>query len=225
METLRPLLNSQYYARGKNADLQGRALAYGLFIQESFRTIRTTASIVPSSRFLAMAMLEQVDFRNARILVELGSGTGVMTQEILRRMTHDSHLFALEINANFVRHLRRTCPDRRLTVLHADASDLLNQLRMHKADVAHAVISSLGLTNMSQEGRERIITDAQSCLASSGVLTQYQYLNPVQPLANLPRLNVRPFQGRQFLRGYFPSVHVKRVLLNFPPAEVFTCRK
>jgi phospholipid N-methyltransferase len=42
-----------------------------------------------------MAMLEHVDFRRACNVVELGSGTGVITREILRRMTPDSRLFAL----------------------------------------------------------------------------------------------------------------------------------
>ncbi len=219
------MLTPQTHSGGTTSGVPGRASAYRLFLQESFRTIRTTASVVPSSRFLAMAMLEQVDFRSARTLVELGSGTGVLTREILRRMTPDSRLFALEINGNFVGHLRDTCLDRRLTVLHADASDLLNLLRHHQADVAHAIISSLGLTNMSEEGRVRIISGAEACLAPSGVLTQYQYLNPAYPLVHVPRLPVRPFQGRQFLEGYFPRVNAKRVLLNFPPAEVFTCHK
>jgi phospholipid N-methyltransferase len=81
-------------------------LGYRLFLRESFRKIRVTASVLPSSRFLTTAMLDQVNFQKVRNLVELGSGTGVITQEILRRMTTDSRLFALEINSNFVRHLR-----------------------------------------------------------------------------------------------------------------------
>jgi phospholipid N-methyltransferase len=61
-------------------------------------------------------MVDQVNFPKARNLVELGSGTGVITQEILRRMTSDSRLFALEINRNFVRHMRTCCQDPRLAV-------------------------------------------------------------------------------------------------------------
>ena len=140
----RSLLNSHSRKIGVTQAHQG----YRLFLKESLRTIRVTASVCPSSRFLATAMLDEVDFRNVRTLVELGSGTGVITQEILRRMGPESRLFALEINLNFVQHLRASWRDRRLTVLHADASDLLHQLRAHNAGGVHAVVSSLGLTGM-----------------------------------------------------------------------------
>jgi phosphatidylethanolamine/phosphatidyl-N-methylethanolamine N-methyltransferase len=213
------------YFHQKTSGPQPRRLAYRLFLRESFRTIRVTASVFPSSRFLTTAMLDQVDFRKARTLVELGSGTGVITHEILRRMTPDSRLFALEINRNFVRHLRTSCNDRRLTVLHADASDLLNQLRAHEAGAVHAVISSLGLTGMSQEQRTRIVVEAEACLAPAGILTQFQYLSLLPPVPDMPKLQIHPFREKQFLRAYFPNVSAKRVLLNFPPAVVFTCRK
>ena len=200
-------------------------MAYRLFLKESFRTIRVTASVVPSSRFLAMAMLDQVDFRGVRTLVELGPGSGVITREILSRMTPDSRLFALEINQNFVQHLLTSCRDRRLTVLHADATDLLTHLQMHKAGNVHAVISSLGLTGMSTEQRTEIVRQVDACLAPGGVLTQFQYLMSQTPVPDLSRLRMRRFHERQFLRTYFSDISTKRVLLNLPPAVVFTCRK
>src|ERR1700686_20989 len=143
-------------------------LAYRLFLRESLRKIRVTASVLPSSRFLAAAMLNEVDFRKVRNLVELGSGTGVITQEILRRMTPQSRLFALEINRNFVRHVRTFCQDTRLTVLHVDASDLLYQLVTHNAGTIDVVISSLGLTGMTSEPRARIVRQGEACLPPAG---------------------------------------------------------
>jgi phospholipid N-methyltransferase len=189
------------------------------------RTIRVTASVFPSSRYLITAMLEQVDFRKACTVVELGSGTGAITHEILRRMTPDSRLFALEINQNFIRHLQVHCQDQRLTLLEADAADLLDQLHSHKAGPVHAVISSLGLTGMSPAQRAHIIRAVETCLAPSGVMTQFQYLTSQAPVPDLTKAQITRFQGRNFLKTYFPSVSAKRVLLNLPPAEVFTCRK
>jgi phospholipid N-methyltransferase len=148
-----------------------------------------------------------------------------MTREILRRMTPDSRLFALEINRNFVQHLRASCKDKRLTVLHTDASNLLDHLRAHNAGALHAVISSLGLTGMSAEQRTRIVRQVEACLAPNGIMTQFQYLTPLTPVPGLPNRQVRWFQERQFLEKYFPNISAKRVLLNLPPAVVFTCRK
>lgn len=208
----------------RNRGTQTR-LAYGLFLRESFRKIRVTASVLPSSRFLATAMLDQVEFRKVRNLVELGSGTGVITQEILRRMSPDSRLFALEINRHFVRHLGTCCPDTRLTVLHADASDLLNQLAAHNAGSIDVVISSLGLTGMTPEHRARIVRQAEACLAPAGIMMQFQYVTSLAPVPDLPNRQLRRFQEGEFLKKYFPSVSAKPVLLNLPPALVFTCRK
>jgi phospholipid N-methyltransferase len=200
-------------------------LAYGLFLRESFRKIRVTASVLPSSRFLTTAMLDQVNFRNVRNLVELGSGTGVITREILRRMLPDSRLFALEINRNFVRHLRTCCLDPRLTVLHVDASDLLNQLAQQNAGMVDVVISSLGLTGMTAEHRAWIVRQAEACLAPEGIMMQFQYMTSLTPVPDLPNRQFLGFQEGKFLRRYFPNVSAKPVLLNLPPALVFTCRK
>jgi phospholipid N-methyltransferase len=200
-------------------------LSYRLFLKESLRRIRVTASVVPSSRFLTTAMLDQVNFERVRTLVELGSGTGVMTQEILRRMSKDSRLFALEINRNFVRHLRSCCQDRRLAVLQADASDLLNQLATHKAGMIDVVISSLGLTGMNSEHRTRIVRQVEACLAPTGIMMQFQYMTSLTPFPDLHNRQLRRFQEGEFLRRYFPNVRAKPVFLNLPPALVFTCHK
>ena len=170
-------------------------------------------------------MLEQVNFAGVRTLVELGAGTGVMTLEILRRMSPGSRLFAVEINRNFVRHLRTCCPDSRLAVLQGDASDLLNQLAIHEAETIDGIISSLGLTGMTSEQRAQIVRQAEACLAPSGVMTQFQYMTSLSPLTDLHNLQLRRFQEGAFLRKHFPSVHAKPVFLNFPPAFVFTCYK
>jgi phospholipid N-methyltransferase len=187
--------------------------------------MRVTASVLPSSRFLTTAMLGQVNFRKVRNVVELGSGTGVITQEILRRMSADSRLFALEINRNFVGHLRTCCLDPRLTVLHVDASDLLDQLAAHNAGTVDVVISSLGLTAMTSEHRARIVRQAEACLAPAGIMMQFQYVTSLTPVPDLNNRQFRRFQEGEFLRRYFPSVSAKPVFLNLPPALVFTCRK
>jgi phospholipid N-methyltransferase len=200
-------------------------LAYRLFIREFFRTFSVTASLLPSSRFLAAAMLDPVDFREPRTVVELGPGTGVMTQEILHRMTPDSRLFAFEVNPHFIRHLRAHYQDPRLTVLHADACDLADHLRAHDAGALDAVISSLGLTSMPHGIRTRIVQQAEFCLAPGGILTQFQYLTSRRPVPDMPALRIKPFREKQFLHSYFPTITTRRVLLNFPPAVVFTCHK
>src|SRR5690242_10761538 len=51
--------------------------AYRLFFQEFVKSHGPTASVIPSSRHLASALLRPIDFSRARTIVELGPGTGV----------------------------------------------------------------------------------------------------------------------------------------------------
>lgn len=181
-------------------------MAYRLFIREFFRSFGVTASLLPSSRFLAAAMLDPVDFRTPRTIVELGPGTGVMTKEILRRMTTDSRLFAFEVNPHFIRHLRAQYNDPRLTVLLADACELADHLQAHNAGALDAVISSLGLTSMPHSIRTRIVQQAESCLAPDGVLTQFQYLTSRRPVPEIPALRVsRSGRSSSYTPTFQPS--------------------
>ena len=56
------------------------------FLKESIRSIRTTGAVMRSSRWLVREMLEPIDFDKAKIVVELGAGSGAFTEELLSRM-------------------------------------------------------------------------------------------------------------------------------------------
>ena len=71
---------------------KNRASAYRLFFQESIRSLGPTASMFPSSRYLANALTRPIDFRRARTVVELGPGTGAVTKEILKHLRPDGKL-------------------------------------------------------------------------------------------------------------------------------------
>src|ERR1039458_4435249 len=85
----------------------------GFFFRESLKSLSVTASLFPSSRFLASALLRPIDFDRARVIVELGMGTGAITTEILRRMAPVSVLFAIEVNPAFIAHVRSKVHDPR----------------------------------------------------------------------------------------------------------------
>src|ERR1700722_578934 len=97
---------------------------WGVFLTESLRSFSTTASVLPSSKHLPSAMLRPIDFERARVIVELGAGTGAMTIELLQRMRPDARLFGVENNARFVESLRNSVSDPRLVPLVGAAEDL-----------------------------------------------------------------------------------------------------
>jgi phospholipid N-methyltransferase len=196
----------------------------GFFFRESLKSLSVTASLFPSSRFLASALLRPIDFDRARIIVELGMGTGAITTEILRRMAPGSVLLAIEVNPAFIAHVRSKVHDSRLVPIAGRAERLGSILGKRGVRHADAIVSSLGLTSMAHDQRASIVGQAAEHLGENGVLTQYQYL-PACGKPNWVRaLGLKPFAEEHFLREYFREVRSECVIWNLPPANVYTCR-
>jgi phospholipid N-methyltransferase len=196
----------------------------GVFFRESLKSLSVTASMFPSSRFLAKALLRPIDFDRARIIVELGMGTGAITTEILRRMAPGSILLAIELNPAFVAHVRSKVHDSRFVPISGRAERLGSILRLKGVQRADAIVSSLGLTSMAHDQRSCIVGQAAEHLSENGVLTQYQYM-PASGKRNwVGAWGLKRFAEENFLREYFREVRSERVIWNLPPAKVYTCR-
>jgi phosphatidylethanolamine/phosphatidyl-N-methylethanolamine N-methyltransferase len=94
--------------------------------------------LVPSSPFLTRQVARRFDFSAPRVVVELGPGEGCHSRQILKRMSKDSRLILLELDPEFVTHLRKQfAGDDRVTVIHGDARDLsgsLEELSLTRCD-------------------------------------------------------------------------------------------
>ena len=196
----------------------------GLFFAQSLRSLSVTASLFPSSRFLASALLRPIDFGSARVIVELGVGTGAITNEILRRLNPNAVLLGLDLNPAFVSHVRRKIQDDRFIPVLGQAERLGSLLHRHGINRADAIVSSLGLTSMHPAQRSIILTQAAAHLAREGVLTQYQYLHVGGSPNWASSLGLMRFAEKEFLKAHFRHVASERVIWNLPPARVYTCR-
>jgi phospholipid N-methyltransferase len=169
-------------------------------------SLRTSGTIMPSSRFLVNRLLAGIDFAQATTIVELGVGTGCVTREILRRMRRDARLISLEINPAFI-EMGRRIHDARLTLRNACASDLLGVLDAEGVDAVDAVVSSLPLRIMDQGLVDRILDVSRDALRPDGRFHQYQY-----SLSHYEKLAHR-----------YADVDVRFTVRNTPPAFVYGC--
>jgi phospholipid N-methyltransferase len=190
------------------------------FASQALSEFQSTAAIAPSSRFLAEAMVRPLPMARARTVVELGPGTGVMTEELLEQLPYDGKLLAFEINPRFVKYLRRNLSDPRLEVIECGAERAEAELEKRGIAKVDAILSSLGLSLLPDALNQEIFEGLLPRLADDGVFTQFQYFTRMRVLDGLPEY----FDVGRFLERYFPVVKRRMIVRNLPPAFVYDCR-
>ncbi|HXE76174.1 MAG TPA: methyltransferase [Candidatus Xenobia bacterium] len=195
------------------------------FTSEALGDLRTTSAIVPSSRYLAQAMLEPLTLARAKVVVELGPGTGALTQGLLALMPPEATLVAFEVNPRFLEYLRQRFPDRRLILVNRSAVTLQAELERRGVTQVDAAVSSLGVTFMSNGARHAVWGGLARFLTDDGVFTQYHYVHGLLPWYQKENGRLVRFRAVELLSRYFRQIERKVVWRNVPPAFVFICRK
>jgi len=181
-------------------------LMLGKFIRHG----STIASFVPSSRFLAKALIRDIDWNTSKCLVELGAGTGPITGQLVKHARRDTKLIVIEQDPDFCRRLREKFASyKNLDVVEGDARKLDQILAERGITQCDHVLSGLPTPSIPAEAREAIMHAAQKVLLPHGLFRQ---------LTNMPWVYFR------FYKNYFEDVKFKVVPLNFPPAGVYYCR-
>jgi len=178
------------------------------FLKQWARNPREMGSITPSSRFLTREVVARIDFARARYIAELGPGTGVFTQAILERLAPDGQLLAIDTNAAFVEQLRREIPDRRLHAVEASAERIDALAAEAGWPRVDAVVSGIPYSLLPKPVMRGILEASRRALGDGGLFVGYQYSRMLRP----------------HLLDVFGNVHYRSVLLNLPPAFVYTCR-
>jgi len=183
------------------------------FFRQWLREPRSVAALAPSGRELARHMAAACG-RRARRVVELGGGTGVVTQALLERGVSPEGLLVLERNRELRAHLERRFPE--VQISGADAHQLIDAVRASgrlEPGRVDAIASGLGLLTMSIGQQRSLMQQALEVLRPRGRFVQFSYL-PRCPLS----VELRRELG-------IVSRRVAWSLLNLPPAFVFVLRR
>ncbi len=180
------------------------------FIKAWFENPVATGAVSPSGRFLSRAMARYVNVASDGPVIELGPGTGPVTQALLQRGLDPSRLILVEYDAAFCRLLERRFPGVR--VVQGDAYNLSDTLAGILDQPAAAVVSSLPLLNKPEPDRISLLSDAFNLLSPNGVFVQFTY-GMISPI---------PRRGSESLS--FTSEASQPVWLNLPPARVWCYR-
>ncbi len=186
-----------------------QAEQHWLFFRQWVRAPLSTASVVPSSRFLAKKMIAEVP-KDARQVIELGAGTGVFTKLLVARGAPLNQIMVVELNPVMAQTL--TSEFASVHVINDDATHLraiVEQTPHFTLGHVDAVVSGLGFLNMPNNIVQSIVAAAFEVLAPGAPFVQFTY-GPKSPIA-APIVRALQLKVR---RASF-------TFRNFPPASVY----
>ncbi len=153
-----------------------RFRGWALFVLEALSSPRNVGALLPSSKALARRMARLAAERGDGLVLELGAGTGVVTDALLDAGIAPARLVAVERSAALAEVLRERFPDVR--VLCGDAADLRRLLRRHLRNAAQGpvqVVSSLPLRVLPEPTVKAIVREIGSLIRNGGSWIQYTY--------------------------------------------------
>lgn len=176
----------------------------GVFFKQWLRAPKEMGSVLPSSKSLARAMAGEVAWQPGQHVVELGGGTGAITQGMIDRGIPADRLVVVEYASDLFEYLRERFPQSR--VIQGDATRLDEILHRLQISNVGTVISGLPMVGMPHEFREAVVRQCFKAVRNVGPVLQYSY-SPVSPVRT---------------QALGITSHIARfVPLNVPPAFVW----
>jgi phospholipid N-methyltransferase len=174
-----------------------------LFTREICTNPRAIGAACPSSPGLAQHMAMQVPLRADGLVLELGAGTGVVTEALLNRGVMPQNLVVVERSVALAGHLRKRFPY--LRIIQGDAAHLDQLLGCEEQDQIYSVVSSLPLRSLKPAVSRAIGCQLDTLLGSKGLLIHFTY-DLRGAYAHLP--------------PHFKRVFSKIIWGNLPPARI-----
>jgi phosphatidylethanolamine/phosphatidyl-N-methylethanolamine N-methyltransferase len=176
------------------------------FIRALITRPKNIGALFPSSPQLAAAIAGQIDPAAGPVL-EIGPGTGVVSQAILDRGVAAENLTLLEYDEDLAAHVAARFA--RATVIQGDAFNLDKTLGPRAPERFAAIVSGIPLLNHPVARRSAYMEGLARRLMPGAPLVQFSY-GTAAPVVPPPGFSV---------------VRAAMVWVNIPPARVWVYRK
>jgi phosphatidylethanolamine/phosphatidyl-N-methylethanolamine N-methyltransferase len=176
------------------------------FIGSWIKKPLAVGAVTPSGKVLARSMARYVDPNSDGPVIELGPGTGPVTEALVEHGIKPSRLVLVEFNPTFCQLLRQRFPE--ATVIQADAYRLRESLTHYTRHEVSAVVSGLPLMTKPLRIRLRLLREALALLQPQAPFVQFTYA-VVPPIPKLAGVKVEASE---------------RIWRNMPPARVWVYR-
>jgi phosphatidylethanolamine/phosphatidyl-N-methylethanolamine N-methyltransferase len=186
------------------------------FLRAFVKAPQVMGSVVPSSRQLAEQMIAHISFTQKSRIVEIGPGTGAITQYIKPHLLHMDQYVGIDVNPTFVEKLRSGFPE--LSFIESSAEFLSEALQQKKWDSATDIISSLPWTIFPRDLSRKILENVLRVMSPDGTFSTFTYLHG--------RFTDGGRRLKDDLESRFAKVERSSLVWkNIPPAYVYHCYK
>lgn len=172
------------------------------------KKVATTGAMFETSASVVKKITEPIDPAKKQIIVEYGAGHGNITRGILARMHPESLLLAFELHKEFCDVLQQNVKDPRLHVINDSVGELTKYLNKYNVKEVDCIVSAIPLTLLPAALKGQIIAESHAYLRQGGYYMQVLY----------------SLNALKIFRQYFKVTYAP-VLLNMPPAWIYTCLK
>ena len=179
-----------------------------IFFKQLVKNPLKTGAVMPSSEALAEFITRYLDVSNIDYVVELGAGTGRLTQAILDAGLSPEKLVVIEIDPTFVSYLKKKFPQ--LMIIQGDASNMDHFLPLEILGKVNVVVSGIPLINLSSDFIKRLCTSCFGIMQEDGYMLQFTY----GPVSSIPAKELGLEKKR-----------LGHVMQNVPPAFVWRYQK
>jgi phospholipid N-methyltransferase len=177
---------------------------------KSFLKDYKVAAISSSSQILIKTVLKNID-SNLDIIIEQGAGDGILSKELLKKLTRKGRLILIEQNSEFIKILRELQKqDARIIIFEGLAQDFNYDKFLNHTEKADLIISSIPFSFLKHEDRNTVSEKAFENLKESGkfiIFHQYRKLM------------------EKILQRHFTEIKTTFVLANVLPCFIFVSRK
>lgn len=167
---------------------------------------KNVASLFPTSKFAVKRAFKNIDLNGYKIIVEYGPGEGAFTRRILKNMSDDAHLIAIETNTQMVNALKNI-NDKRLIVENDSAENIKKILLKNGFENADCVVSGIPFTFLKRQQRETIVKRTREALSEDGIFIVYQ----------------NSYYAVKYLEKEFNNISRDFEPRNIPPSFIMRC--
>ncbi len=185
------------------------------FFREFICNWKTVGAVAPSSPMLASLLAESANIHAARQVLELGPGTGPITEAISKSLPAHAHYLGLEMNESFVKQLRDRFPTMQFEAVAAQSFDF-DEVLGHDGSF-DAIVSGLPWTAFPESLQIAILDHVMARLRPGGLFVTFAYAG----------FHLLP-SGRHFRKLLSTKVATLEtthtIWGNFPPAFVYVAK-